>query len=530
MTRSRLLFSLGLIAEFLVFLAIVCAVRAPSFFWSVINWDESIYLLISRSMLDGQLLYLDVWDHKQPFVYVLFALGQLVFGKTILSIRLLACVAVATTCFLLYRIGRTTFGEDRQGAVVAAGLYAVFSVSSGGLATNTEILFAPFAVAAVGLILPWWVRPNSTTPPSGWCCFGAGVLLGLGTFTKLIVVYESAVVVLLLAAGWISDRRSGNPHLSFSWIIGRLGILAAGALVPWNAGVAYFSLAGALDEFIFSNFTFNLMNLASRPALSLHSLWLVTQRQIVGESGLLWLGFVIGVGLLITRPTSLTRGQRRLLAALIGWVVITSAIAVSLRFIFLHYYLQAFPPLTLLGGFVFVWIWRRSARVPVFLRVAIAVTLLVPQGLRISERWRHVSEVVDVPAAVAEHVGERVERGEYIYVANYQPIIYFITGTESPTRWAFPQHLISPEFRSRLGIQLRIEMASIFSRQPVYVIVQTREESLLDPAYYRLLFTQYLDTDYELEGYISTIALYRRRQPGDHMQDPAGSESGSIDE
>ena len=66
MTRSRLLFSLGPVADFLIFLAFVCAVRAPSFFWSFINWDESIYLLISKSMLDGQLLYLNVWDHKQP--------------------------------------------------------------------------------------------------------------------------------------------------------------------------------------------------------------------------------------------------------------------------------------------------------------------------------------------------------------------------------------------------------------------------------------------------------------------------------
>jgi len=529
MTRSRSKV-FDLVAEFLVLLAFVCAVRAPSFFWSVINWDESIYVLISRSMLDGQLLYVDVWDHKQPFVYVLFTLGQLVFGKTILSIRLLACVAVATTCLLLYRIGRTTFGENHQGAVVAAGLYAVFSVSSGGLATNTEILFAPFVVAAVGLILPWWVRPDTTGPPSAWRCFGAGLLLGLGTFTKLIVVYEATIVGMLFAAGWILSRRSGDDHLSFGWIVGRLGTIAAGALVPWIAGVTYFSLVGALDEFIFSNFTFNLMNMASRPALSLHSLGLVAQRQIVGESGLLWLGFVIGVGLLITRPDSLTRDQRRLLGALIGWVVIATATAVSLRYIFLHYYLQAFPPLALLAGFVFVWLWRRSVRVPALLRVAIAAALLVPQGLRISERWRHVSEVVDVPAAVAEYIGERIQPGEHIYVANYQPIIYFLTRTQSPTRWAFPQHLISPEFRRRLGIQLREEMASIFRHQPVYVIVQTREESLIGPAYYRLLFTEYLNVDYELEGHISTIALYRRRNPADYLQDPAGSETGSIEE
>jgi hypothetical protein len=68
------------------------------------------------------------------------------------------------------------------------------------------------------------------------------------------------------------------------------------------------------------------------------------------------------------------------------------------------------------------------------LRVVIAAALLVPQRLRISERWRHVSEVVDVPAAVAGYIGERVQPDDYIYVANYQPIIYFITDTRSPTR------------------------------------------------------------------------------------------------
>jgi 4-amino-4-deoxy-L-arabinose transferase-like glycosyltransferase len=529
MTRSRPTV-VRIVAVFLVFLVFVCAVRAPSFFWSVINWDESIYLVISSSMLEGHVLYTDIWDRKQPLTFGFFALSQLIFGKTILAIRLLACIAVSITCLLLFRIGRATFGDDRLGAVVAAGLYAVFTVSSGGLATNTEILFAPFAVAAVGLILPWWVHPDTTDPPSAWCCFVAGVLLGLGTFTKLIVVYEVGAVVLLLAAGWTFSSSSGDLHLPFNWIIGRLGTVAAGISIPWIAGVTYFSLAGALDEFIFSNFTFNLMNMADRPPLSLHSMWLVAQREVLGESGLLWLGFVIGVGLLVTNPASLTRGHRRLLVALIGWVVIATAAAVSLRYIYLHYYLQAFPPLALLGGFVFAWIWRRFVRVPVLLRVAIAATLLVPQSLRISERWRHVAEVVDVPAAVAEYVAERVQPGEYIYVANYQPIIYFITKTQSPTRWAFPQFLISPEFRSRLGIQLREEMASIFGHQPTYVIVQTREGSLLDPAYYRLLFTEYLDADYELEGTISTIALYRRKDPTDRLGDPASSKIGSIED
>ena len=51
---------------------------------------------------------------------------------------------------------------------------------------------------------------------------------------------------------------------------------------------------------------------------------------------------------------------------------------------------------------------------------------------------QQVAEAVDVPATVAQYVGERIEPGAYIYVANYQPVIYYISETRSPTRWAFP--------------------------------------------------------------------------------------------
>jgi 4-amino-4-deoxy-L-arabinose transferase-like glycosyltransferase len=516
------------VVELSIFLAIVCAVRAPSFTWSVINWDESIYVLISRSLLDGNILYVDIWDHKQPLLFALFALSLLVFGKTILAIRLLACGAVATTCFLLYRIGRKTLAEDRFGPFAAAGLYAIFTMSSGGMATNAEILFAPFVVAAVGLILPWWVSGASVAPPSAWRCFAVGVTLGLGTFTKLIVVYEAAFVVLLLIAGFLRGCRNHDLRLSIGWFTGRSAILITGVSLPWALGIIYFSYSNALGEFVFSNFTFNLMYMAEQSPLSLHTMWMVAQRQILAESGLLWLGLVIGIGLLVINPPSLTRSHRRLLVALIVWVAIATVAAVSLRRPFLHYYLQVYPPLSLVCGFAIVWMWRRSARVPVLLRFAFVAVLLVPQGLRIAEQWRHIGDKVDVSAAVAEYIGARAQPGEYIYVTNYQPIIYFVTDTRVPTRWAFPPHFVEPEYRSRLGIDLHEEMASIFAHRPAYVVVETRQEPTFDPAYDRLLHAEYLDQDYKLAWYISTIAIYRRLESVDEPGQAAGPEIGPI--
>lgn len=493
-----------------VLLVFVCAVRAPSFFWSVINWDESIYLLISRGMLEGDVLYTGIWDRKQPLTFVIFALSQVVFGKTVLAIRMLACVAVATTCLGIYFIGRRTFGDGRRGAMAAAVLYAVFSVSSGGLATNTEILFAPFIVWAVVMVLPWWVCPTPTTEPSIQTTIGAGLLIGLATFTKLIAVFDGAFVFLLLVAAWHMSNGSGERRLPVNWVARRVAAMGLGISIPWIAGTIYFWLAGALADFVFANFTFNRMNLADRPQFSLTNVWLVLERLVTSENGLLWISLGAGIVVMIVNPRWLIPRDRRLLTALVIWAMIGTAAAISLRRLYLHYYLQPTPALALIGGFLCTRYWALGKRVPATLKVTVALALLVPQGLRISERWRQIGERVDVPAVVASYVGDRVEPGDYIYVANYQPIIYYITETRSPTRWAFPQFLISPVFRHRLGIDLEREMESIFSHAPRYVVFNTREEGLVDPDYHRVLFERYLDVDYELETQLLEIALFRR--------------------
>jgi len=48
------------------FIVLVCVLRISTFFQSVIDWDESVYLLMSKSILDGNLPYIQVWDHKPP--------------------------------------------------------------------------------------------------------------------------------------------------------------------------------------------------------------------------------------------------------------------------------------------------------------------------------------------------------------------------------------------------------------------------------------------------------------------------------
>ena len=78
---------------FFVFICITFFLRISSFFQSVINWDESLYLLMASSILDGHIPYSVVWDIKPPGIYVLFSLAQILFGHSISSIRIITCIA-----------------------------------------------------------------------------------------------------------------------------------------------------------------------------------------------------------------------------------------------------------------------------------------------------------------------------------------------------------------------------------------------------------------------------------------------------
>ena len=146
--RKSLLLAVGAL---LACSALVLFLRLPALPQSQIDWDESIYLLMARSMLQGHAPYTAIWDHKPPGIYLVFALTQVFFGQMVLAIRLLALLVVTATCFLLWLYGRHVLGSRSVGAL-AALFYALFSTQNGGLASNAEIIFAPFTVAALLLL------------------------------------------------------------------------------------------------------------------------------------------------------------------------------------------------------------------------------------------------------------------------------------------------------------------------------------------------------------------------------------------
>lgn len=80
---------------------IVCTIilRSPNLFPSVINWDESTFILMGQSVLDGHLPYLELWDNKPPLLFFIFALFIGIGGKNIVWIRVAGSLFLGISAF-----------------------------------------------------------------------------------------------------------------------------------------------------------------------------------------------------------------------------------------------------------------------------------------------------------------------------------------------------------------------------------------------------------------------------------------------
>jgi len=92
---------------FLILFVVSLFIRLPFFFRDYIDRDESTFILMGQSWVDGHLPYTELWDLKPPITYLFFAGIIYAFGKSFLAIRLIGALIVAITAFYTYKISLT---------------------------------------------------------------------------------------------------------------------------------------------------------------------------------------------------------------------------------------------------------------------------------------------------------------------------------------------------------------------------------------------------------------------------------------
>ena len=204
-------------ALFVFYLLFAFLLRAPFFFRDYIDRDESTFILMGQSWVDGHLPYTELWDLKPPLVFAFFATLIYLFGKSFIAIRLAGVFVVAITAFFIEKIGTKTYHQ--KVGFWAGLLYIIFSSAFGNVqGVMSEHLSMLFFVPGL------WCLINFNYSSSIRFSI-AGLFFGISLMMKLNLAY--AVLFVGLYALYL-ELKVKKPIKVFN-----LGILfSIGVLLP----------------------------------------------------------------------------------------------------------------------------------------------------------------------------------------------------------------------------------------------------------------------------------------------------------
>ncbi len=415
----------------------VLALRVPTFGFMVWNVDEAIHAAVARTLLDGGVLYHDAIDQRTPLTYyAVAALFRVTGENNVWAMHALAAALIAATAFGLFLLGRT-WRDDLAGGW-AALLFAVFSTAllfpGDAYALNTEWFVAFFTTGAA-----WAFWRGSTA--------GAGLLLGLAFLSKQPALLDLGAPLLVLAyqasgpdGGWRRLARSG-------------GALLAGFALPVLLTIAYFAARGALHDFYFYAWQYNLqyyapeVGPAARAASALKPFALLAARFPLVLAVLV---AAIGTGVfrLLRPPLAGTGGQtdraRRLY--LVAWGATSLAGAAAGGRDFDHYSIQFLPAACLAAalGLAKITVWAQAHAARRWLRPAVlllSAAVLVELGRGIATQRHQPPQPVDPSRRAGEFIRAHTETDERIFVWGYHPDLYLFSDRRPASRFVYASFL-----------------------------------------------------------------------------------------
>jgi 4-amino-4-deoxy-L-arabinose transferase-like glycosyltransferase len=149
----------------------------------VINWDESTFILMAASVVDGNLPYVESFDNKPPLMFIMLAGVIAVFGKSLLAIRFFGDACILISSLTIFAIARRKV--DTVSAGLGALLTVCFSAAKTGQFTSTELPATTMLMVALWLMVARGDRL--------WSAAMAGLLSSLATLTRSDLVVVAVV-------------------------------------------------------------------------------------------------------------------------------------------------------------------------------------------------------------------------------------------------------------------------------------------------------------------------------------------------
>ncbi|MFT4737094.1 MAG: 4-amino-4-deoxy-L-arabinose transferase-like glycosyltransferase [Cyclobacteriaceae bacterium] len=456
---------------FLVLLGLAAIMRLHTYFPLTIDYDETTYALMADQMLQGDLLYRDVIDIKQPGIFLIFAFLQLVFGKSVLAIRLFAMLTIASSGYLLYRIKRQ-LGFAFSPSLASGVVYVLMFNFYFGFSANTEVFF--IASAVLGMYLYFCLSSN-------WRYLLAGLAFGVGFIIKQHVIFDFAAWGLFLLIISISSKCFKRD---FMW----LSLAVLGFLLPYAIVHIYYLW---IDQYAYYHF----VSYVAPGNYSSARDWLASTKFII-DGLIVYLPFVL-LGMLALKGPKWPKNTFSLFFLLLIFDLIAISATGQLH---PHYYLQLAIPISWLAGQIVTLQWVKG----IFqkrLAWPVIVLAFIIYGVLISNFYykRYFVKPNRAEQFVA-FLGPLITDSTTIYTGDAPQFLYWYFDKKSPTPYIHSSLMLQDSHIQTLDIDVKEELDRIYSDRPDLII--------LSKNYRYQWFQEQVRAEYQIVGEVSKYEIY----------------------
>lgn len=414
--------------RFLVVSAIVVGLRLPTVNQTVIDWDESVYLVVAQDLVRGGELYRTVWDHKGPLLYTMLVPVVSIADGQLAPIRWYTTLILLLTMFFVDLIGRHISSPDWS--FVGALVYGLFfSIPRfGGLAANGELFMMLPAVLSIWCVVRWLSTENG----GRGAIAASGLFAALAVFTKTTVVFTIAVVPLLVFARAVSRK---TPR----WLAGGgdFAALFAPPLLISGLILGWFWFTARLPDYLFATFGFNRAYVSGTPFLESWERFAAFFAWAAIGDTLTALAVIGAVFLAMKTPPIADRRWIRTLV--IGLGIFSFLGVISARNLFFHYYLQMALPIAIVITLLVSALgiqqtnWRRLSWITLILGLVSAFSPHRFNSEGLTQKPAEDRVLTEVAAFIDEHAGG----GDELYVLGGEPVLYYLCDRKSPSKYFF---------------------------------------------------------------------------------------------
>ncbi len=329
--------------------------------------DQCFWASSAKAVARGQVLYVDVWDHKPPGTTLMYLAAFALFGWTPASIAWADILASAATAILLFIVVRR-LGDARMGALAAA-LYTTLTMPAFlfrhdgiGQRAVAETFIGVLIALAAWRAVAWTQRRRPLDAALLGVCTGAAVMFK-----------PNAGIYFIALLGWLAVY----GRTSWRAIVRACLLAALGALAVPLLTLAWLWSRGALPQAWVALVEFNRMYVSQGLTLGGYALNFSKEVFLRMKTEPLWLAGGLGV---VAAAWDLLRSRRLdpACALSIAWgagaavVIMTNGAR-----LFNTYFIQALAPLSVLAAWLFAGAARRSLLARVSAAAAIVLMILV---------------------------------------------------------------------------------------------------------------------------------------------------------